>query len=811
MATSNEKQVQLKRESLLNDEVVLEDVFPKTMTDAVVDINTGLKMSEVLDTIMTVINNKLSRNVNSVNGRSGVVLLDASDVGLGNVDNVSTADLKAWVINYVASQFHYKHLILKDYYSGIQALIDTNNDEYDGVPFVCKHYREDPNDETMVIGYMIKDGNQLRSEEYTFNLGDKGVGRFEYDSYGNVLGEYFNVYEEPNRNKALGLYSTAKGFNNITRGQASLVIGNSNIIGPNAANSFVSGSNNKAQDGNNCIIFGDNNTMYDSSTMGFGNLIGGVNNEVKYQSSSIILGSANKIGTGSGNIIAGYSVNMGSMEAANVSNVECSIIAGKNNQIDDEIGTGFYESTASIMCGRSNHAYGKPKYSIMCGNCNTMDTVQSSLVVGFYNGGTETYNSLLSGQYNTMTGANSIAAGIHNVISGTSGSSGFVCGEKLESKGKNSFIIGTSSNGFNPEQVGSETDQIRYNGIQNMTVSEMLTTFKDTPFSIAYGDSSFVAGEDNLGIGKGSFTIGNKNVNESARSFVSGVNNKAAPVEGIFISGANNCICGKFSKGSGVRNTTSGHVANVNGAFNNAGNYETVIGIGASTDGYDIGSFEDINLYFNTYANHFSDSAAQTIKTTLIRKADYIDIPVPLMFKPIKAKNMVFKLKYENTNEWSGNTTIEHIIAEEQDSIFEWQDDIKAIRISRDALNTQFGFNHSVTPGETSYDLDVLDLRDVDFEISITFQPNYADRVGKNAFKVGNGPFADDIYREDEFCCANAFEVHWDGTTLTQKDIQLKYKSDPSTTDAPIDISFKKLVDVLISNGTINLNDIVSS
>ena len=172
---------------------------------------------------------------------------------------------------------------------------------------------------------------------------------------------------------------------------------------------------------------------------------------------------------------------------------------------------------------------------------------------------------------------------------------------------------------------------------------------------------------------------------------------------------------------------------------------------------------------------------------------------------------MVVKLKYENTNEWSGNTTIEHVITEEQDSIFEWRDDIKAIRISRDALNTQFGFNHSVTPGETSYDLDVLDLRDVDFEISITFQPNYADRVGKNAFKVGNGPFADDIYREDEFCCANAFEVHWDGTTLTQKDIQLKYKANPSTTDAPTDISFKKLVDVLIANGTINLNDIVSS
>ena len=79
MATSNEKQVQLKRETLLNDEAVLEEVFPKTMTDAVIDTNSGLKLSEVIDTILTAINNKVSRNVNSVNGRSGVVLLDASD------------------------------------------------------------------------------------------------------------------------------------------------------------------------------------------------------------------------------------------------------------------------------------------------------------------------------------------------------------------------------------------------------------------------------------------------------------------------------------------------------------------------------------------------------------------------------------------------------------------------------------------------------------------------------------------------------------------------------------------------------------
>lgn len=793
MATSNEKQVQLKRESLLNDEVVLEDVFPKTVTDAVVDINTGAKMSEVLDTIMTVINNKLSRNVNSVNGRSGVVLLDASDVGLGNVDNVSTADLKAWVINYVASQFHDKHLILQEYYSGIQALIDTNNDAYDGVPFVCKHYTEDPNDETMVIGYMFNDGNHLTSQYYTFNFGDKGVGRFEYDSNRNVLGEYFNVYEGANRNQAIGLYSTAKGYGNITSAQSSMICGNKNTIDTSGVNSFVTGNGNNVVGNKNGIVFGDENVVDDYH---FGSsIIGGYGNKnIGASGHNIVCGSKNTVDAGSrSSIISG--------EYNTVTDVYDSLIIGRENVIDHSA-HGTYVTTGCIVSGYVNNILNsvtsivsgynnivsESEYGVMSGSNNKVTSTHGFSAFGGLNIIQNAYGSMVGGHQSTVSQSESIAWGI-----------------RVEAKGNDSVIFGSSSNGLNPETVGNVH---RYGGVQNMSIREMIDTHKTTPFSIAYGDSSFVAGEDNLGIGKVSFTIGNKNINESTKSFVSGVNNKAAPVEGIFISGANNYICGKFSKGSGVRNTTSGHVANVSGAFNNAGNYETVIGIGASTDEYDIvKSFEDINLYFNTFANHLSD----TIKTTLIRKSEYIDIPVPLMFKPIKAKNMVFKLKYENTNEWSGNTTIEHVIAEEQDSIFEWRDDIKAIRISRDALNTQFGFNHSVTPGETSYELDVLDLRDVDFEISITFQPNYAERVGSNAFKVGNGPFADAVYRENGFCCANAFEVHWDGTTLTQKDIQLKYKADPNTADAPIDISFKKLVDVLISNGTVNLNDIVST
>jgi hypothetical protein len=788
MATSNEKQVQLKRESLLNDEVVLEDVFPKTMTDAVTDINTGTKMSEVLDTIMTVINNKLSRNVNSVNGRSGVVLLDASDVGLGNVDNVSTADLKAWVINYVASQFHDKHLILQEYYSGIQALIDTNNDVYDGVPFVCRHYTEDPNDETMAIGYMVNDGNHLTSQYYTFNFGDKGVGRFEYDSNENVLGEYFNVYDGDKRNKALGLYSTAKGYGNTTSAQSSMICGNENTIDEYGVNSFVTGNNNNVVGNKNGIVFGDANTVNDD--VNGSSIIGGYGNKnIGDSGNNIVCGAENTADADTqSSIVSGRS--------NDVTGAYDSLIIGYENTVDHST-RGAYATTGIIVSGYGNNV-SNSKTSIVSGYNNTVSDSGHGLVSGDTNKASSVHAFAAFGELNTIQNAHaSMVGGYQSTVSR---SQAIAWGTRVEAKGTNSAIFGTSTNGLNPETVGEHT--YRYGGVQNMTVDEIINTHETTPFSIAYGTSSFVAGRDNLGIGNYSFTIGNKNVNKSPYSFVSGVNNEASANPGIFVSGIMNAITGYYSNASGIRNSVSGHNATVRGAFNLAGSYETVVGIGACRK---IQTVTDINLYFNTQFN-----ASYSLRNRLIRYADYIDIPVPLIFQPLKAKNMVFKLKYQRTNVWSDNTTTEHTISSTGDSIFEWQDDIKALRISREALNTQFGFTHSVTPGETSYDLDVLDLTDVSFEISITFVANASDHVDVNAFNVGNGPFADDAYRDDTGH-ANAFEVHWDGTTLTQKDIQLSYKANPNTSDDPIDISFKKLVDVLISNGTINLNDIVST
>lgn len=792
MATSNDKQVQLKRETLLNDAVVLEDVFPKTKTDAVIDSESGMTLSQALDTILTAINNKLSRNVNSVNGRSGVVILDSSDVGLGNVDNVSTADIKAWVINFVADQFHDKRLILKTYYSEIQALIETNNDAYDGVPFVCEHATEATNDQTMVIGVMYKDGNSLTAQYLTFDFGaGTGVGRIEYDQNNNPLGEYFNMYDEP-RNQARGLYSTAKGYRNITEAQASMVDGSLNIVDANSVNSFVTGHSNHAIHNDNGIMFGDGNSSSSPDS-----LIGGSSNQDLQGSDNIVSGTSNQLtSSNSRNIVSGY--------GNQLTDVESSVIVGYENVITSHIPSSTHHTTTNSVCaGQSNNMDHSQDY-LVAGYNNIVRESTSGVAVGDTNKIEESSYSIMSGHCNTAHDGNgSLLVGKQSVMSNVCS---VAVGNKVEAKGRNSVIFGFSSNGNNPEQIGNE---VRYTGVDTMTHRDMIVAHRSTPFSIAYGDNSFVAGKDNLGFGEDSFTIGKQNINDSMDSFVTGRYNIAAEAEGIVISGTHNVIVGKYSQGSGLRNCTSGHLATVFGAFNNAENYAMTVGIGSTVEyewGNLSGQYASDYLKLRYYSNDYITS-----QSYMIRKTNYIELPLPLMNEPVKVEGINIEITHTlldgSVNKWKENTLRESDIIGNNHPLFVWDDDSKTLRISRENLANRFGFHHYVAEGSTSEDLELVDLRNAEFVVDITVAPNFADRKLKTAFKVGNGPFADSVYA-DANLRANAFEVLWDGRTRTQKDILLRYKADPTTLDNPTEISFKKLIDTLIANRVISLEDI---
>ena len=130
--------VQLKQEELLDGQVVLSDINPVTNTKSIEDSANGLPMTETISRMWSAINNKLSRIVNSVNGRTGVVVLTSEDVGLGNVDNVSYEEIKQWVLDTFDELFGEGHFRL--YASITEAKVDAaaHGKEYNNIPFYAK-------------------------------------------------------------------------------------------------------------------------------------------------------------------------------------------------------------------------------------------------------------------------------------------------------------------------------------------------------------------------------------------------------------------------------------------------------------------------------------------------------------------------------------------------------------------------------------------------------------------------------------------------------------------------------------------------
>lgn len=211
--------VQLKREEVVGNEVVLTDINPKTSTNSIDDPVSGDSLNKIIERLWNAINNKLSRIVNSVNGRTGVVVLDSSDVGLGNVDNVSLADIKKWVIERTIQEFHNKRIELFDSLEDVDdALTQWNNDEaFVDKPYYSHHGYKRDGDMRGYIGYIYQDpatGNL----QHTFDMVIDTVGwtdnsviynenlSEDKDFHGGGLGVNIWKYEE-----ALQLYNNAAG------------------------------------------------------------------------------------------------------------------------------------------------------------------------------------------------------------------------------------------------------------------------------------------------------------------------------------------------------------------------------------------------------------------------------------------------------------------------------------------------------------------------------------------------------------------------------------------------------------------------
>ena len=180
-----EKKVQLKEQEIVGQEVVLSDIYPKTDTTSIVDDATGIPLDVKLDYLAELINDKLTRVVNSVNNRTGVVVLDAEDVGLGNVDNISFAEMKEWIQKAITNAFGNKHVFLFENYSELQAFLQQNQEVHLYAPFYveCWDLEDDAGDHEYrgAIGYFLKKNDTLNEVHRFINtIGHNSDGCLAY-------------------------------------------------------------------------------------------------------------------------------------------------------------------------------------------------------------------------------------------------------------------------------------------------------------------------------------------------------------------------------------------------------------------------------------------------------------------------------------------------------------------------------------------------------------------------------------------------------------------------------------------------------
>lgn len=224
--------MQLKEESLLGGQEVLSDINPITNTLSIDDSASGEKLNITIARMWEAINNKLSRIVNSVNGRSGVVVLTSDDVGLGNVDNVSFYDIKQWVIDQIESVFGNKRLRLYETFQNAMDAKDSNDRALAWAPFYCDHYDND--DTRSVIGVFGWDsGSQTLTIDYrrinTIGFADNSIiYRTTPNDYGSeygipVGGIGVNIYNEE-REEDQVLYVEGRNDSSVDKRSAGLRI-----------------------------------------------------------------------------------------------------------------------------------------------------------------------------------------------------------------------------------------------------------------------------------------------------------------------------------------------------------------------------------------------------------------------------------------------------------------------------------------------------------------------------------------------------------------------------------------------------------
>ena len=268
-------------------------------------------------------------------------------------------------------------------------------------------------------------------------LGADWVGRFERDENGNILGEYFNDYEN---NKATGLYSHTEGSMNVNLGETGHVEGYNNQLNSTEKGSHVEGMENVVE-GECNHTEGRGNTVHGTQNhvSGSGNSVNGVGNFVCGIGSSDIVSNRN-IDFGQGSVIKNQGDN--AILCGNVNKIlSGKYIADDNYDPEDINRTGQYNAvigSGNTIYASSAYVFGdgntigiKPtednkapnnsrRFSLIMGQGNT-SLGQYCIVDGFSNNIKEKSFSLVMGIGNTINQSCCLVCGIGNTITNKGG------------------------------------------------------------------------------------------------------------------------------------------------------------------------------------------------------------------------------------------------------------------------------------------------------------------------------------------------------------------------------------------------------
>lgn len=180
--------VQLSQEEYVGGHIIKSDINPVTNTPSVLDPDSGSDLRQVIDRLWSAINSQLERVVNSVNNKDGIVVITPSDIGLGNVDNVSYAEIKEWVLEQISNAFYNKRLRMFDDFADLDSNFDETDLSLAGVPFYVNNWNSQVSghdEHRAAIGvFYILPGSDPQTVQYDYkfiNVINGHDGSIEYD------------------------------------------------------------------------------------------------------------------------------------------------------------------------------------------------------------------------------------------------------------------------------------------------------------------------------------------------------------------------------------------------------------------------------------------------------------------------------------------------------------------------------------------------------------------------------------------------------------------------------------------------------